>query len=392
MPINALKNTEIALGLGLFPKCDSRSLYKDRFSDPQAKKDAQKNWFEALCKKPAVTSKRTPWLPVNAEALYARLMSRLMVDLSGGVMENANVNLNRYGFPVIPGSAVKGCARRMALQAMHDWIAAGTPRPADDDACAPCCEGFEKPEHMLAAIARIFGWVELDWKSGKKDDLYASDFGWACGERLEETWAAAAQELASAHHWKLQEEKPWTKLPDFAGTISFLHASPHTDPGIELDVLTPHHKGYYEGKLKTATDTEDPVPIFFPAVKSQAGNQNYFTFPLIPLLRAKDGDLALAKRWLSHGLSLFGLGAKTAAGYGWFEDVTETIAPMLLQQKAVAVSIRSHKDFDSWPADKKDEAILTLADQSELCAAWKSISMESFHSIHEYAAQQGLTL
>ena len=44
-------------------------------------------------------------------------MSRLMVDLAGGVMENANLNLDRYGLPRIPGSAIKGLARRMALQA-----------------------------------------------------------------------------------------------------------------------------------------------------------------------------------------------------------------------------------------------------------------------------------
>lgn len=322
MAISLILDTRRALGDNE-RGCTSRSLFKDRLTDPQAREDERKRWFTALIAKQPEKVARATWLPSTATQLYARLISRLMVDLAGGVMENANVLLDRYGLPYIPGSAVKGCARRLALQALHDWVAAATPRPATDDACAPCCEGFETPAHLLAAIARVFGWVEKDWDAGKKDGLFRSDFGWACGEEHEAIWAQASQHLAQVFGWKLPDEKPWKELRSFAGTIAFLPAYPNADPGLELDVVTPHHTEYYKGKLPTATDTEDPVPVYFPTVRPQR-DTHYFAFPLIPLRRAADGDLDRAKNWLAHGLELFGLGAKTAAGYGWF-DASETL-------------------------------------------------------------------
>jgi CRISPR/Cas system CMR subunit Cmr6 (Cas7 group RAMP superfamily) len=298
--------------------CTSRSLFKDRFADPKAEKDQPKKWFEELIKKGAERVIRTKWLPTSAAEVHGRLMSRLIVDLSGGVMENANVLLDRYGLPYIPGSAVKGCARRMALQALHDWVVGGTTRPAEDDACAPCCTDFETPAHMLAAIARIFGWVEKDWDDGKTEGQFRSDFGWATGENHREVWASAAALLPPVFTKGSIGPKAWDGFPNFAGTIAFLSAHPNIDPGLELDVVTPHHRDYYEGKLDAATDTESPVPVYFPAVRPQR-ETDYFTFPLIPLARVVENDLALAKNWLAQGLTLFGLGGKTGAGYGWFD-------------------------------------------------------------------------
>jgi CRISPR type III-B/RAMP module RAMP protein Cmr6 len=223
-------------------------------------------------------------------------------------MENANLNLNRYGLPVIPGSAVKGCARRMALQALHDWcVHPETP----DDPTLPCRSGFKSPTEMLAAIARIFGWVEQDW-SDRADPSNRSDFFWAANHDPQVLNAAKA---ALPPH------------SDFAGTIAFLPAGPNRDPGLELDVVTPHHTAYYERRNPVAPDTEDPVPVYFPAVKPQEKNQ-HFAFPLIPLSRAADGDLQIAKTFLSQGLELMGLGAKTRAGYGWFEVLAPEAVPV----------------------------------------------------------------
>jgi len=316
MPIHAPSDTLRVLGEDA-RDCESRSLFQDRFAQPQAKEDERKQWFRDLLAKRAAETPASSWLPGAAERVHARLRSRLAIDLSGGVMENAHVRLDRYGLPSIPGSATKGCARRMALQALHDWVAAGTERPAEDDACAPCCEGFAAPDDLLAAIASTFGWVEQDWEAGKREGLFRSDFGWACGEEHETIWTAACQRLAERHGWTLPERRPWKEMPAFAGTIAFLPASPNRNPGLELDVVTPHHRAYYEGTLDVATDTEDPVPVNFPAVRPQSESE-YFTFPLLPLRRAREDDLRNARLWLENGLDLFGLGAKTNAGYGWF--------------------------------------------------------------------------
>lgn len=416
MPIYAPSDTLAALGDGLLKNCESRSLFQSRFADPQAKDDKdhtpRKDWFHAFLKRNPQGASSLDWLPSNSEQLYARLMSRMMIDMSGGVMENANVLLDRYGLPYIPGSAVKGCARRMALQALHDWIQAQeTPgseeRPAEDDACAPCCKDFKTPAEMLATIARIFGWVEKDWEAGKKEDgLFCSDFGWACGEEHASIWTDASQRLANAFDWELSAEQPWKKLPNFAGTIAFLEAKPNTDPGLELDVLTPHHKMYYSPEpdkskerkkweewnaYRSAPDTEDPEPIFFPVVKPQKDNE-HFIFPLVPLRHHTKGALEHAKLWLSHGLELFGIGAKTAAGYGWFQDVTDEINQEKKRQLCLNGLDIEFSGFESWTDEQKDEAILRLSERKEDCRLWSESSSPLFTAVNAYAQTQSIPL
>ena len=51
MSIFMLKATRDAIGADA-GKCESRSLFMDRFADPQAKEDARKEWF---------TSPSLPW-------------------------------------------------------------------------------------------------------------------------------------------------------------------------------------------------------------------------------------------------------------------------------------------------------------------------------------------
>jgi len=305
MPIAIPYDTAEAIG-STAAKCESRSLFASRFADPTSEKDDRKGWFQSLIAKKSVAHQ--PWNPPTAKLLRAQLKARLMVNMAGGVMENAGLQLDRCGLPIIPGSAVKGCARRAALAALREWCETGAKPEGDDNLFSKVCDGFKTPAEMLSVAARTFGWVELDWSEDKNmNGTWQSDFAWACEQDLE-----TFQELAT----QLCSQK------QFAGSIAFLDARPNRDPGIVLDVLTPHHKDYYEGKLKTATDTEEPVPVFFPAVKEQAEN-DHFTFPLIPLRRADTVHLTIAQESLRVGLEAFGIGAKTNAGYGWFEASVE---------------------------------------------------------------------
>src|SRR5208282_3126445 len=96
----------------------------------------------------------------------AQLQSRLMVNMAGGVMENAGLCLDRFGLPYIPGSAVKGCARRMAIQRL---IEVELPSVKSD---------------LLIQIALAFGWGEQDWSSEKTDGRFKSDFAYAAGSDL----------------------------------------------------------------------------------------------------------------------------------------------------------------------------------------------------------------
>jgi len=311
------------------PQCESRSLLADRFADPTARDNKEdkprKKWFKAMVGKKADLGDRQEvddsWLRAGGfHMLHARLISRLMVNMSGGVMENAGLLLDRHGIPYIPGSAVKGCARRMALQALHHWVKSPGQHRDGEDPGTPCCEGFRSPAEMLATIAAVFGWAGQDWEQG-------SDFVWACGTD-ENGWASLsdARDLLSERiSWLLGGAPPARRMSGFSGSVAFLAARPNKDPGLEIEVLTPHHGDYYCGKNPNAvaTDTENPLPVFFPAVKSQ-NEEDYFTFPLLPLRGSDARIIGIAQRWLASGLSIFGLGAKTNAGYGVFEILPES--------------------------------------------------------------------
>ena len=331
-----------------------------------------------------VESKRSTahWLFIQSlgveNILHAQLQSRLMVNMAGGVMENAGLCLDRFGLPYIPGSAVKGCARRAALAALHEWCEAGgkpehKPTGADNP-LAPCCAAFTTPAEMLAAIARVFGWCEQDW-SDRRDQ---SDFLWACGQNHRELWQTVAQALANHFGWTIADrhaQTPWKSLPNFAGSVSFLPAYP-VDLGktgkvdglplevpplgkLELDVVTCHHRDYYAGNSPTATDTEEPVPVVFPAVAPG----HVFAFSIAPL-RGADAQLVQhARTWLATGLQTFGLGAKTAAGYGWFDccqRVQDTVAGIIQR-----ITEKHRKEQEEAEAKRRAEEAKEAAEKAE---------------------------
>jgi CRISPR/Cas system CMR subunit Cmr6 (Cas7 group RAMP superfamily) len=351
----------------------------------------------------------------GCETLHAQLQSRLMVNMAGGVMENAGLCLDRFGLPYIPGSAVKGCARRAALAALHEWSETGTQPTGADNPLAPCCDTFANPAEMLAAIARVFGWCEQDWS----DQSDKSDFAWACGPNHREHWHTTAPALATRFGWKIADkhrETSWKSLPNFAGSVSFLPAYP-VDLGkagkvdslplevpplgkLELDVVTVHHKHYYaepaepkdvphshekwqrwkrdheawEREWGTAPDIEEPVPNVFPAVAPG----HVFTFALAPL-RGADAQLVQhARTWLATGLSVFGLGAKTNAGYGWF-DCSEEVqrAVMALLQ---SVELQRRKDREEAEAKRKAEEAKEAAEKAEQERVAKAPPHERFRA------------
>jgi CRISPR type III-B/RAMP module RAMP protein Cmr6 len=325
-------------------RCESRSLFFDRFCDPASREDQRKAWFQrAVALKPerAKAHSWAQWL-INQfsrnkpeQLLFGQLRARLLVNMAGGVME-------------IPGSALKGCARRMALSELAH---------ASQEAAL-------NPQELvtgLAQLALVFGWGDTEWKDGRKragnseQGRLVSDFEFACGEG--ERWKAIRLETAKlllpllGMDSRRSPQRPWEDLPAFGGLVSFLPAYPvdvkldsPTSPPVpeigrlELDVLTCHHPRYYDARpapdgrlpMPVALDTEPPNPVVFPAVA--AGH--LFVFGMIPLRsqarigflppppsldRCSRDSLSMARRWLARGLGTFGVGAKTAAGYGWFD-------------------------------------------------------------------------
>ncbi len=201
-------------------------------------------------------------------SFIGKLGGRMMVNHAGGILENAGLALHPwFSFPIIPGSAMKGVARHHAWQAWRQAMLDGKPQEA---------------ESLIRTIARVFGFPTGDQKPKEK-------------ERITETQREYLDDLGK----KL-------KLECSEGSINFIQAIPSNDEWkLVVDVVNPHG----------GNDYTDPVPSFFLAVEKGAS----FTFVLASNVLAKEGDLEFAVKHLQEGLSESGIGAKTAAGYGWFD-------------------------------------------------------------------------
>lgn len=149
------------------------------------------------------------------------------------------------------------------------------------------------PGSAIKGIARHAAWC--DWKDADEDDqpLYASlisdIFGYPTGD----------QGLDKALK---------SQVDTRSGAIAFLSAETEEEAHLEADLVNSH-------------TGNKPIPVFFPAVA--AGTRFVFTFVPLQITAANDVDTLLyfAEDWLKKGLREHGAGAKTNAGYGWFEEV-----------------------------------------------------------------------
>ncbi len=289
-----------ALGGEGCPRCENPSLLLGKFARVGGNDKAGALRAVAACHakhaKPV-----TPVEPKGAVCVWARLRSRLLVNLAGGVLENAGLALHpHFGVPYLPGSAVKGIARHAAW---CEW------------------EGAGRDAAVARRLAAVFGFPTGDKKKGGLDEQLR-----ALGE------------------------------PEHAGCVAFLPAYPEAGVGrLEVEVATCHHAKYYqkEPRVKSkeprvkaaddespnskeprvkAADDESPKPVFFPAVAAGVT----FRFTLVPLRGCTPERMEDARRWLLRALIINGAGAKTAAGYGWFEDVTAETQADLDRQRAEA--------------------------------------------------------
>lgn len=100
-----------------------------------------------------------------------------------------------------------------------------------------------------------------------------------------------------------------------AGEIIFFDAIPNSIPRFKLDIMNPHYPKYYQGD-EPPTDWQNPNPILFLTV-----TQTEFLFTIAARTKAGETHLKTALDWLKQGVTELGVGAKTAAGYGYFQEV-----------------------------------------------------------------------
>jgi CRISPR-associated protein Cmr6 len=98
------------------------------------------------------------------------------------------------------------------------------------------------------------------------------------------------------------------------GDLVFLEGSPADVPTVERDVINPIFGGYYRDAKTPPASYLSPSPIFFLAL----GARSRYRFGVASF----SGDREAAEqgvRWLQGALTELGVGAKGAAGYGYWE-------------------------------------------------------------------------
>ena len=198
-----------------------------------------------------------------------------MVNHAGGILENAGLALHPlFSFPVIPGSAMKGVARHHAWQEWRQAMLEGNTVRANE---------------LARKIARVFGFPTGDQKPKESSG----------DQKPKEPLTKTQRDYLDDYGKKLN-------LETSSGSIDFIQALPSDDDWhLTVDIVNPHR----------GNDYTDPIPSFFLAVEKGA----LFTFVLASNKLAQEGDLGFAIEHLQGGLSESGVGAKTAAGYGWFD-------------------------------------------------------------------------
>lgn len=245
---------------------------------------------------------------------------RLVVGFGAEHVLETNLYLHRiYGFPLIPGSAVKGVTRAYAFWQIARQLELTAAEQGE----------IKRRENHDPKIKTPLTLLDELLADGAAEGLSAEEL-----KQLRER-----QEKLIA---KLKEDELWRALPnvkqqlDFTawqnlaanfyrvfgttkkkGQVTFFDAYPTQSPSLEPDILNPHFGDYYGSKDKTKppADYGRPIPSFFLTV----AKNSRFLFAVA----SRDNDLAnKATEWLKGGLTELGIGSKTSAGYGFMKSIS----------------------------------------------------------------------
>jgi CRISPR-associated protein Cmr6 len=210
---------------------------------------------------------------------HGKLLTPLLVGHGNASPTEVGLTLHHtWGVPMIPGSALKGLVAHYVAATYGPEATQQHPQHAE-----PRRARFQPPDRANGRVLRPPG------------DAYRHLFG--------------APDV---------DEGPTPRATGSAGWVVFhdalLDPAAASGPFLMHDVLTPHHKGYYEAdddKLDWPNEYEDPDPVPFVSVR-----------PGLRFLFAVEGPpewAELALWLLREALTDWGAGGKTARGYGRFE-------------------------------------------------------------------------
>ncbi len=138
---------------------------------------------------------------------------------------------------------------------------------------------------------------------------------------------------AYAGQWAEENEREITRIfgPEakraalHVGSVIVFDALPVEPVKLALEITTPHYQPWYQADRpseRPPADWYDPIPIPFLVLRPGAR----FVFAVAPRRPGQDQDREDAKKvagWLPEALAWLGAGAKTALGFGRFEQAGE---------------------------------------------------------------------
>ncbi len=310
--------------------------------------------------------------------IQGKLDWRMVIGLGGEHIQETSMTLHHvYGIPYIPGSAVKGMVRHYFISQIlepecRSHIASfsnesferllkefaenapllnslfplnDTRRECDLRALSEAqrqqlgerlCARLEhyRLKERLDILDNILSTPNLEEMLNKKDI-----------QQLQQEWKVVLKDSQKKEHPSFEPRKEtvqkclnnWPNLmlgqrvfgtQKQRGTVQFFDAYPVDHVKFDIDVMNSHYPDYYdESKHASPHDSQNPNPIPFLTVADTT-----FTFYVgynppdkSQLSNIENRNLCLdaVTSWLKNALQDQGIGAKSAVGYGYFQDIVD---------------------------------------------------------------------
>jgi len=284
---------------------------------------------------------------------------RMVIGLGGEHVLETSMTLHHiYGIPYIPGSAMKGMVRHYFLSE----VLANDYPDEDLDILDAVLSNIDQTTLKEKRDVKI---LQKRCKVNEKfpaESTIKSVIETVDSRDLENSFVAGQRIFGTQHQ---------------RGEVIFLDAFPEGDVHFQKDIMNPHYPEYYKEKSPAPpNDCQNPIPITFLTVE-----QATFTFSLMLKRRnnadqdenaaaeQKQDDSLLIKTaaWLQDALQYQGIGAKSAVGYGYFEDVVDRTDSLLqkvdqARQEAEQAAARARLESLS-PVERLCEELKTLSDK-----------------------------
>ncbi|MBN2056402.1 type III-B CRISPR module RAMP protein Cmr6, partial [bacterium] len=313
-------------------------------------KNAQNKFFHSFCQSmnSTVAKKYPAWFASYSAAMESlgatgtayTAAGRMVCGLSNNpAMETGLALHHLYGFPLIPASSLKGVVHHLAESKLSVPVPS---KSLPEEPPAGLLDALAEAEKIRAVFGSVFVKSHLqdnDSESHGRAD-YPSAFCLLCDwygylnniPFLSDGWKIVRShlELVVNHHT--------------GGIVSFFDAVP--DPVslkeskeiLGIDIMNPHYPDFLRDGKKYPTDDQNPTPITFLTTMPGIRFMCYYRLNMARLAgwptadqlaplpgRASVRDVLTTKAvgdyivaLLGESLAMYGVGAKTAAGYGYF--------------------------------------------------------------------------